>query len=131
MKFSLLITGISVMFIACNQEKEKQISLSGTTWKSYQNRYFFLTDSTGFSQDGQFLWSTPVEPDLYNSSEDSVAYDDNEIFNYALRDTILTINYISCNQGKRIFYKHGDGLFISEQEYTYGREGIELDGKIK
>lgn len=116
---------------------EKSVSpenlLKGTLWSSdfyhYHNNYYFITDSTGYWQQGQYLWSTPVDPALYNNSRDSIAYNDNSPFKYTLRDTVLTfldINDTTGQKGKSVFYlspvKNGKPIFVSAEMYAYGSE---------
>lgn len=134
-----------VSLTACNDARQtnnqanvnsKMNILKGTLWTSdfyhYHNNYYFITDSTGFSQDGQFLWSTAIDPSLYNNSRDSIGYDDDQPFKYSLKDTVLTIKYSSADNNTindhRIFYlQKGDSdkiLFISAYEYSYGHEGL-------
>lgn len=120
------------------QKVLKKHLLKGTQWTSdfyhYHNNYYFVTDSTGFSQDGQYLWSTPVEPALYNNSRDSIGYENDEPFRYSFKDTVLIIKYLSAGQdtlnGHRVFYlqkSESDKIvFRSDYEYTYGREYLIL-----
>ena len=114
-----------------NPKKTENI-LIGTEWSSefyyYHNRYFFKTKSSGYSEDGQYGWSTAIDPEHYNNSKDSILYEDKEAFTYKLEDTVLTITYKSKEEGNepRIFYlekrKNKEIIFRSEYEYTYGRE---------
>ncbi|MCE3228788.1 MAG: hypothetical protein K0S32_3339 [Bacteroidetes bacterium] len=133
MRYLILNSAILLMLSACG--RRTNASLQGSEWTSnfyhYQNKYYFLTESTGFSKDGQFLWSTLIDPALYNNSRDSIDYSDPVNFTYTLKDTVLTIEYTNGVQEKRVFYKAGDSLFISEYEYAYGKEGIEMTGRIK
>ena len=137
---SIAFIGI-VYFSSCKNEptithkinqKKTENNLIGSEWSSefyyYHNRYFFKTKSTGYSEDGQFGWSTAIDPKLYNNSKDSILYEDKEAFTYKLEDTVLTITYKSKEEGNepRIFYmekrKNNEIIFRSEYEYTYGRE---------
>ncbi len=111
--------------------KKYELTLKGTHWTSefyhYKNKYFFQTDSTGYSEDGQYCWSAPIDPTLYNNSRDSVAYQGPDTFRYSLKDTILILTYgpIDTASNQRIFHlqKDTDGIsFVSEYEYAYGTE---------
>jgi hypothetical protein len=114
-----------------NPKKTENI-LKGSEWSSefyyYHNRYFFKTNSSGYSEDGQYGWSTAIDPEHYNNSKDSILYEEKEAFTYKLVDTVLTITYKSKEEGNepRIFYlekrKNKEVVFRSEYEYTYGRE---------
>jgi hypothetical protein len=122
--FFLLLLG------ACHSDKSiaNKNSLKGSIWTSdffhYHNIYRFTTDSTGFSRDGQYLWSTPVDPASYNNSRDSIAYEEDGSFRYVFKDSVLTLNYASNDP--RVFYvqttKSGYVEFRSAIEYTYGHE---------
>jgi hypothetical protein len=112
--------------------RKSETILKGTQWTSefyyYHNRYFFISDDTGYSEDGQYGWSTGIDPEIYNNSKDSILYEDKEPFNYKLHDSILTITYKSKEEGNepRIFYlekrKNKQIAFRSEYEYSYGCE---------
>ena len=142
-RFNIVFIGVfmSLLFSTCKNEpttnhkinsKKIENILKGTKWSSefyyYHNRYFFKTNSSGYSEDGQYGWSTAIDPELYNNSKDSILYEDKEAFTYKLEDTVLTINYKSKEEGNepRIFYlekrKGKEIVFRSDHEYTYGRE---------
>ena len=106
-------------------------TLKGTKWTSrfyyYCNYYYFETDSTGFSEDGQVAWSCPIDTLALGISGDKILYSDQREFKYNLSDTILTIKYVSMSPNEtkktRIFYfrfEHNE--WISEYEYVYGKE---------
>lgn len=137
---SFLFLGVFVLSACKNDEttthknnpKKTDNTLKGSEWSSefyyYHNRYFFETNSIGYSEDGQYGWSTAIDPELYNNSKDSILYEDKEAFTYKLVDSVLTITYKSKEEGNepRIFYlekrKNKEIVFRSEYEYTYGRE---------
>lgn len=144
--FLLLIT------LSCNSKSEvksvkriENIILKGTQWSSdfyyYHNDYFFLTDSTGFSRDGQYLWSAPVDSALYNNSRDSIIFFNREFFTYSLNDTLLKICYTSFENDSshkmedRVFTaeKRDSNIvvFRSEHEYSYGKEYLILNTSKK
>ncbi len=105
-------------------------TLKGTNWTSqffhYCNNYYFDSDSTGFSEDGQVAWSYPVDTLELGISSDDILYANPEKFKYDITDTILTIEYLTFDSKsfyERVFYfrpKYSD--WISEYEYVYGRE---------
>ncbi len=112
-------------------ENETKPSLSESVWASefyyYHNQYFFLTDSTGYSRDGQLAWSCPIDTTALQISGDSILYGDNDTFKYSLIDTVLTIKYQSPNSDgtfyTRVFHRRqSDSAFVSNYEYTYGKE---------
>lgn len=76
-------------------------TLKGTKWTSrfyyYCNYYYFETDSTGFSEDGQVAWSCPIDTLALGISGDKILYSDQREFKYNLSDTILTIKYVSMS----------------------------------
>jgi hypothetical protein len=108
------------------------LPLKNTHWISkfyhYQNKYFFETDSTGSSQDGQLLWSTPVDTALYHNSMDSIMFYDPRAFVYSLKDTVLTIVYKDTSARSRSFHWRKDTAFVSVYEYTYGHEVLFKNG---
>src|SRR5262245_26721520 len=92
-----MILFCSLLSACHHSNNSKRTILEGTLWTSdfyhYHNNYYFITDSTGYSQNGQYMWSTPIDPSLYNNSRDSICYDKNDPFKYTLNDTVLTIKY--------------------------------------
>lgn len=152
------LTGLSIfsfivltLFISCAENAGKTKSaqkgpaqniLKGSLWTSefyhYHNNYYFVTDSTGLSQDGQYLWSTPVDPALYNNSHDSITYNETRPFKYSLIDTVLTLSYRTLPQDsiteQRFFYlrnaANNTPYFTSQSQYAYGPERIELKKKL-
>ncbi|MCA6365175.1 MAG: hypothetical protein IM638_19240 [Bacteroidetes bacterium] len=137
-----------LIILSCNSKSDiksikpiEKVILKGTQWSSdfyyYHNDYFFLTDSTGFSRDGQYLWSTPVDPVLYNNSSDSIIFFNREFFTYSLNDTLLRICYTPLQSNSlhkiedRVFIaEKGDSnsvVFRSEHEYSYGKEYLILN----
>ena len=110
-------------------------SLKGTNWYSqfyhYHNNYYFKTDSTGSSEDGQVALSCPIDTTALGISGDTIIYSNPEKFKYKITDTILRIEYLDWRPNdtiySRVFYfrrKHGD--WISEYEYAYGNEYLKI-----
>jgi hypothetical protein len=128
----ILFLATSCGLVNFRDVSQKKTVLSGTVWTSkfyyYCNQYFFKTDSTGYSQDGQLAWSTLFGQDTSNHiPQDSILYIDNDTFKYLLIDTVLIINYLSpehdSTNDTRIFFRRPmDSAFVSEYEYVYGRE---------
>ena len=146
---SILIMSIALIMLVslteCNENGKfttnKKNILKGTLWTSdfyhYHNNYFFETDSTGYSQAGRFAWSCSVDTLAKGISNDSILYDDDKLFRYFLKDSILTIKHFStgrdANNDERIFHlrKYTDTIyFISEYQYSYGREGLEFKKRL-
>ena len=73
-------------------------SLKGTNWYSqfyhYHNNYYFKTDSTGSSEDGQVALSCPIDTTALGISGDTIIYSNPEKFKYKITDTILRIEYL-------------------------------------
>lgn len=134
MKVASLI--IIVLISSFWQKKDPKVnpvptSLKGTNWTShfyhYHNNYFFDSDSTGFSEDGQMKWSLPIDTIASGNSGDSIIYDDPKKFKYNIVDTILTIEYLTWKPNNiaenRVFvYRSKSADWISEYEYAYGKE---------
>lgn len=132
---------ITITLCACKNDsnsahkinlKKTENILIDSEWSSefyhYHNRYFFKTKSSGYTEDGQYGWSTAIDPELFNNSKDTILYENKEAFTYKLEDTVLTITYKSKEEGNepRIFYlerrKNKEIVFRSEYEYSYGHE---------
>lgn len=113
--------------------------LKGTSWESdfyhYHNNYFFKTDSTGYSEDGQLAWSCPIDTVALHISGDSILILNKSSFTYTLKDTLLMIRYTDPHHAEtdttRTFYMEKDleGVtLVSLYEYTYGREVLRKKG---
>lgn len=106
-------------------------TLAGTNWDSqfyfYHNNYFFDSDSTGYSEDGQMASSVAIDLESNGLTGEEILYEGKQPFTYTIKDTVLTINYteweIEGEKHSRIFYYNFEwGNWVSEYEYTYGHE---------
>jgi len=142
--FLFLIGITSGLLPSCISEQEKEIeiqesfcapqTLKGKQFSSeffhYVNYYSFQTDSTGFSENGQLVWSIGLDPDKYTDAMDSVYYEYPAPFRYTIVDSVLTITYTDPEHPKtdqfRIFHFNcAEKQWIGTHEYAYGREYLE------
>ena len=130
---------MGILSLRAKEEQNPLKSLRETSWTSqfnyYSNYYYFDSDSTGFSQDGQVAWSCPITPSLVNEkNKDSIIYTDKERFIYHIKDSTLFIKYpdwkINDTIVKRAFrYNSTEKAWGSIYKYSYGREWLTLGTK--
>ena len=115
-------------------------TLKGSKWTSqfyfYCNYYYFETDSTGFSEDGQVAWSCPIDTLALGISGNKILYCGQSRFKYYLSDTMLTIEYLTLRSDNTInrrvfFYRPEYSDWISEYEYVYGKEVLRKRERIE
>ena len=112
-------------------------TLKGTTWNSefyhYHNFYHFKTDSTGYSDDGQVAWSTPIDLKKNKIPEDKILYNGERKFKYRFHENKLIITYLDSDHDQhRIFlYRKEYKDWISKYEYTYGNEVLQPGKKAE
>ena len=123
---------ISLSFTFSNQKIE---TLKNTVWSStffhYHNEYYFESDSTGYSFDGQRAFSLPLDSSDVDFESKKVLYKDSVNFTYILQDSLLIINFQN-QQPKREFKistLNNSLAFKSIYKYSYGYEWLEK-GKI-
>jgi len=135
-RIAALVAGFAVILLgmqmADNTLVEVPQTLKGTNWQSqfyhYQNRYHFVTDSTGFAVAGQFAWGCPVDTTRLGISGEDILYTTPQAFMYHIVDRVLKISYQADNAADReasadIFhYRPARGDWIADHEYAYGRE---------
>tara|TARA_Y100001954_G_scaffold231927_1_gene282303 strand:+ start:16 stop:432 length:417 start_codon:yes stop_codon:yes gene_type:complete len=123
---------ISLSFTLLN---EKVKTLKNTVWSStffhYHNEYHFITDSTGYSFDGQRAFSLPLDSSDTDFETDKILYNDSVNFKYKLKDSLLTITYLTKKPKRefKISTLKNNFAFQSLYKYAYGYEYLEK-GKI-
>ena len=138
--FLLPLAIVISLLSRCSSEKNVETNsesfcapqtLSETQFSSaffhYVNYYSFETDSSGFSENGQLVWSIGLDPEKYADAMDSVFYEVPAPFRYSISDSVLTIEYTNPDHPKtdqfRIFhYNCDEKQWIGIHEYAYGRE---------
>jgi hypothetical protein len=121
--------------VSAKNDGQQILKLEGSQWASdffyYHNEYLFETATSGRARDGQFIWSTAIDPKEYEGLPDSTySFQDDKAFKYSLKDSTLKISFIgkdfNSHNRHRVFHakqmKSGDLVFVSEYEYAYGRE---------
>ncbi len=136
---SLLILLIGGWKIS-SKDAEIPITLKGTNWVShfyhYHNNYFFETDSTGFSEDGQMAWSCTIDTVALGISGDEILYANPEKFKYTIGDSTLTIEYLNWRPQDsvytRVFYfRSQNNDWLSDYEYVYGKECLRQGVRVE
>ncbi|MCD6069216.1 MAG: hypothetical protein K0S33_4042 [Bacteroidetes bacterium] len=110
------------------------VRLKGTHWSSdffhYHNDYFFVSDSSGYSLNGQWSWSLPDDSAVVNQ-KDSIIYDKKkDTFRYMLKGNVLSICYypddgkgdVDCSKVFHLRKQNKRISFVSDYEYVYGKE---------
>lgn len=101
-------------------------SLVNTIWTSsfyhYANYYAFLTNNKGFKLQGQVDWSCPIDTLTLGISGDKYLYGDTLFFTYTLKDSSLTIHYLSESEIDTFFLESSKNRWTGIREYVYGNE---------
>ena len=107
--------------------------LIDTNWTSqfnnYCNYYHFNSDYTGFAEHGVKASLAFMDYLELGMSEGDIIYSNPEEFHFSITDTILVIEYLTLTSGggevvKDVFYYREESGWVSNHEYTYGREYI-------